>query len=189
MGLENWPLLKGRRNWKTWLLGAESKYGVRGRQEDRGQGPTACEEGFQRGRELTYQERTSLCRSELLAPGGSKQRPAKSLGLGAGAGVVKHLTKRDCDSQTGQAQGGGPGPPSLWGGHSAVGKGRLSRGGPCGRRRTQRGPILLRVVKNRDEEGAGAEAGKLEGAVGNHAKEITLRPEDNGEPWRVKAGK
>lgn len=58
--------------------------------------------GFQTDR--TNPERKDCCRSELPFLEERKQRPAKGLGLGAGAGVVKHLMKRDCDSLTGQSQ-------------------------------------------------------------------------------------
>lgn len=59
--------------------------------------------GFQTDR--TNPERKGCCcRSELPFLEERKQRPAKGLGLGAGAGVVKHLMKRDCDSLTGQSQ-------------------------------------------------------------------------------------
>lgn len=48
--------------------------------------------GFQTG--STNPERKGSCRSELPLLEGRKQRPAQGLGLGAGAGVVKHLMKR-----------------------------------------------------------------------------------------------
>lgn len=58
--------------------------------------------GFQTNK--TNPERKGCCSSELPFLEERKQRPAKGLGLGVGAGVVKHLMKRDYDSLTGQSQ-------------------------------------------------------------------------------------
>lgn len=57
--------------------------------------------------ELTWRERTCLCRNELPSPitKGRKQMTGKGLGLGAGSGVVKRRMKRDCDSWTGRLRG------------------------------------------------------------------------------------
>ena len=76
---------------------------VRDGREDRDGILGGCAEGFKQA-ELSWRERACQCRSDLppLISKGRKQMMAKGLGLGAGADVVKHLMKTDCDSWTGR---------------------------------------------------------------------------------------